>query len=255
MEAQQMSFEILMNGVGDAFSTLHFGTNFLLRRGDFVLAIDCPDSYRRALDVNDFRHGEGSLEVGDIDAMIITHLHGDHVNGLEMVAAYRSFALGRPLTIHTSAEVASVLWEKRLEASLGTMWDGTCHRATSPEEFYALEPMPWNSKVTIGPFEVETRRTLHHIPTMALRFSDGHHTLGYSCDTAYDPELIAWLEPCDVILHESTHGKGHTPLEKLLALPESVRRKLYIVHYPDDLSGADIDGLRLASEGEVYRVG
>src|SRR5690554_3945786 len=113
-----------MNGVGDAFSVMHFGTNFLVRKGDFVLAVDCPDSYRGALAANDFAHGKGALGVEHIDAMIITHLHGDHVNGLEMVAAYRSMVLERRLTVYTHAEAAADLWEKRLAVSLGQMWTG-----------------------------------------------------------------------------------------------------------------------------------
>ena len=36
-------------GVGDTFSERHHTHALLLEEGDFRLAIDCPDSYRRVL--------------------------------------------------------------------------------------------------------------------------------------------------------------------------------------------------------------
>ena len=51
-----MPFSILMNGVGDAFSKKHYGTHFLLQKNDFLLAVDCPDAYRRALAEHGFQH-------------------------------------------------------------------------------------------------------------------------------------------------------------------------------------------------------
>ncbi len=244
-----------MNGVGDAFSTDHFGTNFLARKQDFVLAVDCPDSYRNALNANDFKHGDGALAVEHIDAMIITHLHGDHVNGLEMVAAYRRFAKGGRLKLYTSPEVAEVLWDRRLAVSLGTLYNGETFETMQLEDFLEMHVMAWDEEISIGPFTIAIRRTLHHIPAMAMRISDGQATLGYSCDTVFDPELIDWLQDSELVLHESTFGVAHTPLYKLLELPEPLREKMLVVHYPDEMIGAEIDGLTLASQGEIYAVG
>ena len=101
-------FEVLMTGVGDAFSTQHWGTHFLLRKDDYVLAVDCPDSYRRALRSSGFEHNGEPLDAHHIDAMILTHLHGDHVNGLEMLACYLRFAHERKLPLYTTQETATV---------------------------------------------------------------------------------------------------------------------------------------------------
>lgn len=248
-------FEVLMNGVGDAFSLIHWGTHFLVRKGDFVLAVDCPDSFRRALRANGFVNGEGEpLDVGDIDAMILTHLHGDHVNGLEMTACYQRFYGDRLLKLYTHEEVAAQLWPTRIQASLGVLWDGEVFHEQRLEDFMEVEVLPWGEPVTIGPFTVETRPTKHHLVATAMRISDGEATLGYSCDTAYDPALIAWLEPCDLIIHESSLGPAHTPLERLVALPEAVREKLLVAHYPDAIAEATGLGVTLAVEGSVYEV-
>jgi ribonuclease BN (tRNA processing enzyme) len=243
-----MAFEIWMLGVGDAFSTRHFGTNFLARSHGFTLAIDCPDAYRHVL----AHHGVGEAE---IDAVFITHLHGDHVNGLEMLLAYRSATGLGPLNVYTTPEVAAELWEHRLRVSLGRVYDGESYRTLELEDFARLHVVDWQSPCTIGPFMLTTRPTRHHIPTAALRLDDGHASLGYSCDTAFDPGLIDWLEDCTLILHESTFGAAHTQLAQLHALPEALREKMRIVHYPDSLIDFEIDGLRFARQGERFGVG
>lgn len=248
-----MSFDILMNGVGNAFSREHYGTNFILKKDEFVLAVDCPDSYRNALHDHSFEHKGEELDVDALDAIVITHLHGDHVNGLEMTLAYRRYVSGGPLPIHTSPEVADKLWHNRLEVSLGQSFNGESYDTLEPADYYELAEIHWGEPTRIGPFEITTRRTVHHLPTMAMRISDGEHTLGYSCDTAFDPELIDWLADADLVMHETSFGPGHTPLEKLLGLDEELREKMLVVHLPEGFQ--PIDAIEFARQGEIYRVG
>lgn len=247
-------FQVLMNGVGDAFSRVHWGTNFLLQHGDFLLAIDCPDSYLRTLATSGFEHRGEALAPEHIDALWLTHLHGDHVNGLEMTMAYLRFYAGRALPVYTSPEAAADLWERRLQASLGVLYDGTEWIEQKLEDFLNVHVIDWEQPTQVGPFSIEARPTVHHLPATAMRITDGDATLGYSCDTAWDPELIAWLEGCDLIIHESSLGPAHTPLERLMELPEEMRRKMLVVHYPDALIGADLGPLTLATQGQTYTV-
>jgi ribonuclease BN (tRNA processing enzyme) len=105
---------------------------------------------------------------------------------------------------------------------------------------------------TVGPFTIECRRTIHHIPTTAVRVRAGGRTLGLSADTAFDPSLIEWLAAADLFLHETNHGV-HTPYAELAALPAEVRAKMRLIHYPDDfdLAGSAIEPLR---QGRAYEV-
>ncbi len=245
--------EVMFNGVGDAFSTKHWGTSFVLRDPTgFTLAIDCPDSYRRALETNGFTTESGTLTVDDLDALYLTHLHGDHVNGLEMTLAYRMFVSKKPLKVYTTPEAAQLLWSHRLAPSLGAIWDGTQHLKTDFGTFGELHEIEWGAPTEIGPFTLTTRKTVHHIPTSAIRITDSAGAiLSYSCDTAFDPELISWLSDCDLLIHESAHGPAHTPLSALEGLSAELREKMVVVHYPDELH-QNHTILRLGVEGETF---
>jgi hypothetical protein len=90
---------------------------------------------------------------------------------------------------------------------------------------------------------------VHHVPTCALLIDVGGRTLGYSCDTAYDPGLIEWLSDADLIVHETNVGPAHTPYEHLAAQPADLRDRMRLIHYQDvfDTEASVITALR---EGE-----
>lgn len=243
--------EILVVGVGDAFSAQHWGTNFLVRAADKVLAVDCPDSYFKALKQADF-----GITVDDLDGLFLTHLHGDHVNGLEMTLAWRKFVTKKKLNLFTTPEVAATLWEGRLKASIGTMFNGTEYLNFSIEDYANVVVIPWETPTEIFPnLTVETRRTIHHIPTAALRLTTPNARFGHSCDTAFDPALIAWLDQCDLFFHEANFGPAHTPIERLAELPESVRQKMRVVHYADHVQPDDYPSVVFAKQGEKLTLG
>ncbi|HRI49738.1 MAG TPA: MBL fold metallo-hydrolase [Pseudomonadota bacterium] len=111
----------------------------------------------------------------------------------------------------------------------------------------------------LGPLLIERRFTRHHIPTTAIRVSldrgpgRSRPLLGYSADTAFDPDLIAWLAEAELIIHETNFGV-HTPLASLLQLPAEVRARMRLIHYPDLLAPetAPIECLR---EGQILQLG
>jgi len=245
-------FQVQVLGVGDTFSEVHHPSALVLACQGHHLAVDCPDMYRRVL--RDFRGASGTdLQLADIDDFLITHLHGDHLNGLEGVAYFNHFALGRRTRVHASPEVTAVLWDERLAASMGQLWDGQTHQAMRADDYFELNSLDWTAIHPIGPFSVQLQRTRHHVPTSALLVEAGGRKLGYSCDTAFDPALIDFLAPADLIIHETNLGPAHTPLEALLALPQDLRARLRLIHYPDafDPQACPIPALRAGQVIEV----
>lgn len=245
-------FDVIVLGVGDSFSERHRSTALLLRCDGFQLAIDCPDMYRSALRAAAERSGE-SLSLADIDHVLITHVHGDHMNGLEGAAFFKHFAQGRRVQLVTSPEVRATIWDQRLACSMGTLWDGAQFRELTFDSYFAHTPLRWNDAVEVGPFRIRARRTIHHVPTSALLIEAAGRKLGFSSDTAFDPELIGFLGGADLIIHESNYGPAHTPYAALAALPAETRERLRLIHYPDtlDLASSVVTPLH---EGQVLAV-
>jgi ribonuclease BN (tRNA processing enzyme) len=242
-------FEVLVVGVGDTFSDRHHTTALVLMCDDFYLAIDCPDVYRQVLRSFTERSGR-AVTLSDIDHVLITHVHGDHMNGLEGVAFFKHFVDAKKVKLVTSPEVRAVIWDERLKASMSALWDGQAFRQLGFDDYFEHVPLSWTGDTVVGPFRIRARPTLHHVPTSALLVEAGGRTLGYSSDTAFDPELIAFLEPADLIIHETNLGPAHTPYAALAALPAALRARMRLVHYPDGLD-TEASAIVALREGDV----
>jgi ribonuclease BN (tRNA processing enzyme) len=198
------------------------------------------------------------LDLDRIEAVAISHLHADHCSGLEDLGFYSFFALGRRAKILIHPDASTRLWDGLLAAGM----EFVQLRVDAPPvrkqlaDYFELIALNESQPTPCGPFSLECRRTIHGVPTFALRISVGDRVLGYSADTAYDPELIDWLAAADLIVHEATsvaHTGVHTPYEKLAALPASIRSKMRLTHYPDnfDIGSSVIEAL---SQGRTYEV-
>jgi ribonuclease BN (tRNA processing enzyme) len=245
--------EVIVLGVGDAFSEIHHPSSLLLLYEGFHLAIDCPDMYRRVLR-DAAEKSERPLRIFDVDHVLITHVHGDHIGGLEGLGFYKYFHEKKRLRLLAAPEVSAGLWESRLRIAMGSLWNGVAYRGMVFDDYFELLPLSTDRETTVGPFRIRTHRTRHHVPTTALLVEAGDAVLGYSSDTAFDPKLISFLEPADLILHESNRGPAHTPYVSLLSLPEAVRARIRLIHLPDDLD-QEACPFPIVEEGEVLRIG
>jgi len=245
-------FEVVALGVGDTFSEVHHTAALLLEHDGFRLAIDCPDRYRGALRCARERT-KRDLTLERIDDVFITHVHGDHVNGLEGVAFYKRFAEGKRVTLHTTPDVRAVLWDQRLRAPMETLWDGSRFHSLGFDDYFDFHPTPWEQEVEIGPFRVTLRRTKHHVPTAAMLVRAGGRTFGYSSDTAFDPELIEFLAAADLVVHETNFGPAHTAYADLCTLPREVTGRMRLIHYPDSFDPT-ASAIPCLIEGDVLAV-
>ena len=243
-------------GVGDTFSEKHVTHALMLEADGFRLAIDCPDSYRRVLRAARDKAGAqhaAALDLFGIDDVLVTHVHGDHMNGLEGVGFFKLFAQKRALNLHTIASVKDALWQHRLVASMGTLWDGREFRQKSFADYFAWNEVSLDTTTRIGPFTIRARITKHHVPTSALVVEHGGRSIGISSDTAFDRDLVSFLSSADLIVHETNYGPAHTAYSDLLTLDEAVKAKMRLIHYPDefDVDGSAIEALR---EGQVIEL-
>lgn len=242
-------------GTGDAFSAQRYSSCLLVEHAGTRVLVDCPHPIRKILREST----RGRIDVGDIDALVLTHLHGDHASGLEGYAWFGRFALHKRVSLIAHPAVGAHVWP-HLQASMSDLLhvddDNRPHHRSrlGRDDLFDVRPLTLDAPVQVGALQIEARLTIHHIPTTALFFrADDDTTFGYSADTAFDEELIAWLARADVIVHETNLG-AHTPYAKLAALPAHLRDKMRLIHWPDGFDVGHDGAIALLHDGDVLDV-
>ncbi|MNN48309.1 ribonuclease Z [compost metagenome] len=111
-EALTVTLRLQMLGTGGAFAKKYYNNNGLLYANDFTLLIDCGITAPISL------HQLG-VSLTEIDAILITHIHGDHVGGLEEFAFRMKYEFGRKPILYIADALTEPLWENTLKGGMG----------------------------------------------------------------------------------------------------------------------------------------
>lgn len=266
-------------GTGGAFSR-RYGTTcslMTLPSGERWL-IDCG---RQAPD----QLWDAGFDWHQIDGQIVTHVHGDHIFGLEDFAFQRFYQVsggtqaimcgGPKPKFMAHHAVRDEVWES-LAASLRYLKIGDDPRAGKLESYFevlapvAFEPpcgRSWRHSETFQCSGVQiVARESEHVPgkpSCSLEISIGHgdRIAWWSGDCTVDAAFLASIEPRTTIyFHDCTFtdypGQVHGAFTLLEKLPETIRRKMVLMHHEDDIERhrAQVEalGFRIGLPGQVY---
>lgn len=224
-----MNLQIQMIGTGSAFAKRYFNNNAIVSVDGFRLLIDCGITAPQAL----YQLG---VSLPDLDGIIITHIHGDHVGGLEEIAFRMKYVHQRKLNLFLPSSIAKPLWETTLRGGMEEQSSG-CNSLDCYFHVTTFEPGT--------PFKLHDQLTIELIQTKHVPNKPSHALLindnvFYSSDMVFDPDLLHKLVGtgrCKHILHEcQLTGQGyiHTTLSELLTLPESMQERIWLMHYGDE---------------------
>jgi ribonuclease BN (tRNA processing enzyme) len=247
-------------GVGDFGATRLFHISLLLHIDGRPIVIDCPHRFDAMLAHNS-EIGEIVVGLPEYREIILTHLHIDHAGGLVELIESGTLAAAPPVTLYAPAPMLDYLWSEQRARGVVSAASIRGGRATLDRHF---TPVALEAPHDFGSFALTYWHTQHIPHTYAYRFDFGNCALGYSGDTAYDPELIAWLDACDLVLHDVTWPpwwddvempKLHAPLANLLELPEAFQRKTLLCHYDEKTFEEQLIGaFTFLEQNRLYRL-
>jgi ribonuclease BN (tRNA processing enzyme) len=167
-------------GSGDAFgSGGRWQTCIQVTAAGQVILVDCGATSLVAL------RAQG-IDPATIDAVAVTHLHGDHFGGLPFLILDGQFSRRtRPLHI-----VGPPGTSARLTATMEALFPGSA-QVTRRFETRVSELRPVGA-IDLGGLRVRCWPVVHAsgAPSLALRIDDGRASFAYSGDTEWTPALI-----------------------------------------------------------------
>jgi ribonuclease BN (tRNA processing enzyme) len=199
-------------GCGDAFgSGGRANTCFLVETAAATIALDFGATSLVALK----RLG---IDPNRIDAVVLSHLHGDHFGGLPFLFLDAQFDSHRakPLTVIGPPGTA-----ERIKAALEVFFPG----ASGNKWKFKLDvvDLPVGTDHVFADLRIRTAQVVHPsgAPSTAVRLNDGARTLVFSGDTSWTEALTEIAQGADLFITECYRLSGapfaHLSLEEIEA--------------------------------------
>lgn len=167
-------------------------SGYLVRTPTTTVLVDCGPGVVAAL--------ARSGTIADLDAVLVTHEHLDHCGDLITLAYHRAFPVKRPpLPLYAPESVGATL--AGIERVFGIDTLPTLRRPLTDQ--LPLHPVEPGTSMEIGDLVVETLRTKHPVPTIALRFPG--LALVYTADAALNDDLVGFADGAGTLLAEATY--------------------------------------------------
>jgi len=239
MSPSETQLTLTIIGCGDAFgSGGRLTTCFHVKTPDHQLLIDCGISSLTGLRQN-------NIKQEDVDAILITHFHGDHYGGLPFFLLEAAvYGRTKPLTI-----ISPPGCKDRLGKLLELLYPSSIVLEKLNLAFIEYKPF---EKVVQEKFSVQAFPVVHTEASLphGLRIEIGNKVISYSGDTEWTPTLKDIAKDADLFICEcnffklkiKNHLNYFTLKQKL---PELGHKRILLTHLDqemlDNISEVDLD--------------
>jgi ribonuclease BN (tRNA processing enzyme) len=192
--------ELVFVGTGDAFGAGgRRQAAILLRTANGGVLLDCGMTTGSGL-------AALGIERSEIDTILISHFHGDHLGGIPLflLAALYEDQRQHPLRIAGPPGVEQRV--RRLAASMAYAMEGRRWPFS-----ISFQELPVGREVEVGPVQVECFPT-HHQPDAqphGLLVGADSQRIAYSGDTGWFDDLPRCVEGCSLFICECTYLEDH----------------------------------------------
>ncbi|MFD1739133.1 MBL fold metallo-hydrolase [Bacillus salitolerans] len=211
-------------------------SGYLVEHKDFKLLVDCGSGVISQM--------QNYIQVEELDAVIISHYHNDHVCDIGALQYGRLISgfLGKQMSL---LEIYGHQQDQQGYESL-----------TYPNVTKAL-PYDPESSVTIGPFSISFLQTDHPVPCYAMRIEADGTSFVYTADTSYKEEFVSFSKGTDLLicecnLYAGMDGKkaGHmTSTDAGLLAQQAGVKELLLTHLPHFGNHAEL----MEQANELYK--
>lgn len=252
--------KLVFIGTGSAFTVGgNYNSNMYFEADNGKrLLLDCGCDVRHALH-------ELGLDQNAFEAVYISHLHADHVGGMEWLAFKTMFDpnSSHRVDLYCADTMVKPLWNilsgglcslEHVEANLTSYFNV---KSIVPNGHFNWQGVKFNLFQTVHQIS-----NSHIVPSFGLEaLIDGLHVV-VSTDTKFprnnDEALLKLYDTADIIFHDcetcSFKSNVHAHFSELATLDPSIKRKMWLYHYqPGELPDARKEGFRgFVKKGQCF---
>jgi len=234
-------------GTGSAFARPPlFNASLLVTTGKEKYVVDCGCNVPYALE----KVARQNLK--DVDGVLITHVHMDHIGGLEEWAFKNMYVYGKARPMLMAPAVVLRDLQKRLMPAL---WKDHTGKLELKDYFRIKEVEP-DKSYKLGECSV-TFIPVKHVPafpSFGLYFKHPKKRVFFSADAIFDANLIEKMAAIsDIIIYDTQLFTGgvHASLEELQTLPKEMKKKIFCHHYGNNFRQFRPAPMRWLKQGQV----
>jgi len=225
-------------GTGSAFTMKNFQTNIILEHNDKRLLVDAGTDIRFAL-------RDAKLSYKDVNALYLTHLHADHIGGVEYLAftTYFDPSITDKITLYGNNDLIRDAWTHVLQGGLRSVQG----KVTNLHDFFDVQMVKKNGNFIWENHSFRIVQSVHIMDGYSIVNSFGlmvetpdHIKIYITGDTQFNPnQIIDFYKEADYIIQDCETApymsKVHAHYEELKTLPADIKSKMMLVHYQDNV--------------------
>ena len=253
-----MALKLTFLGSGSAFTVgeKNYQSNLLFQKDGDTMLIDAGGDIRFSLH-------EQHLSYKDIRNIYISHLHTDHIGGLEWLAINTFFDKsyqGKP-NLFISEDIIDDLWEKSLSGGLRTLQTELATLKT----YFNVYPIKHHGSFSWSGVTFKLVQSVHVIsdyelmPCYGLLIDYNNTRIYFTADSQYAPkQLLDYYKEATIVFHDCETSEKrtgvHAHYSELATIPTELKKKMWLYHYnAGKLPDAKADGfLGFVEKGQTF---
>ncbi len=234
--------KIKVLGAGSAFTMRGFQSNILIEHNEKHFLIDAGGDIRFSLD-------KMNLSYKDIDALYLSHMHGDHCGGVENLAfcTYFDPSVINRIQLFGNTKLLRDMWKHTLSGGLKSIQG----KVVGLEDYFDVNMIPANGKFLWEGIVFEIVQAVHImngreiVPTYGLMITTSEgKKIYFTGDTQFNPnQIMDFYKEADYIIQDCEtypfKSGVHAHYDELCTLDVDIKKKMSLTHVNDNILNGD----------------